>query len=1030
MPIARRASLCVVVAFALLATAWSSFSAEPGSALPPPALIEGFEKTIRPFVSAHCSACHGAEAPEGDLDLAAFEDVAGVLAGYRRWQIVGERLQAGDMPPEDAEQQPTAAERQAVLAWIGTLRQHVVQQSSGDPGPVLARRLSNAEYDYTIRDLTGVDMGAAREFPVDPANEAGFDNSGESLAMSPALLRKYLDAARQVASHLLLTPDGAVFAPHPVLVVTDRDKYAVKRIVEFYARQPTDYAVYFAAAWRYRFRAELGVPEVTLAEVAQQAKVSEKYLATMWATLEAPEASGPLAKLQVLWRALPAPENGQTPATLQAGCDQMRDFVVELRKKLTPEVPNLRGGRVHSGSQPLLMWKNNQWAANRRRYDPKVLQPPASGPAEAKGEPAPDDVAEYDDEERRRERKPPEPDADLTVPTDPAERAKHEAAFAHFCDVFPDAFYIAERGRTYANQAEELAEGRGGRLLNAGFHSMTGYYRDDRPLYDLVLTDSQQQELDKLWDEFFFTSDVAARMHTSFLWFERSDSSFMLSEEFNFTRAEDKNCTDEAVLAKLAEAFEAKAAKNRGRPVVLQAIREHFAAVNKNVRWHEQARRDAEPHHLAALQSFAERAYRRPLGPAERASLLAFYQSLRGEGMGHEAAIRDSFAAVLMSPHFCYRIDQAATNPSATNEAAAAGQAVRPLSDYELASRLSYFLWSSMPDAELLSLAAAGELHKPDVLTAQARRLLRDPRARALAVEFGGNWLDFRRFEEHNAVDRERFPTFNDELRQAMYEEPVRFLQDLVQNDRSVLDALYGEHTFVNGPLAQHYGMPHPANPAAWVRVDDAARYQRGGLLPMAVFLTVNSPGLRTSPVKRGYWVVRRVLGEQIPPPPPDVPEIPNNEAELGKLTLREVLALHRADKACAGCHARFDSFGLVFEGFGPVGERRELDLGGRPVDVAAEFPDGSQESGIEGLRNHLRTHRQPDFVDNLCRKLLAYGLGRTLINGDEALVESMKERLAANEHRFGVLVDAIVTSPQFLNKRSGGAAESPLAGE
>jgi hypothetical protein len=187
----------------------------------------------------------------------------------------------------------------------------------------------------------------------------------------------------------------------------------------------------------------------------------------------------------------------------------------------------------------------------------------------------------------------------------------------------------------------------------------------------------------------------------------------------------------------------------------------------------------------------------------------------------------------------------------------------------------------------------------------------------------------------------------------------------------------------------------------------------------MAVFLTANSPGLRTSPVKRGYWVVRRVLGERIPPPPAVVPVLPNDEKNLGDLTLREVLARHREDKSCASCHARFDSFGLVFEGYGPVGERRIKDFGGRAIDTRAEFPGGSEGAGLDGLRRYLRKHRQDDFIDNLCRKLLAYALGRTLIPSDDSTVQDMRAKLAGNGYRFGNLVESIVTSPQFLNKRA-----------
>ena len=201
-----------------------------------------------------------------------------------------------------------------------------------------------------------------------------------------------------------------------------------------------------------------------------------------------------------------------------------------------------------------------------------------------------------------------------------------------------------------------------------------------------------------------------------------------------------------------------------------------------------------------------------------------------------------------------------------------------------------------------MARAKAGELHRPEVLVSEARRMLRDDRVRGLATEFAGNWLDFRRFEEHNGVDRERFKTFDDDLRRAMFEEPIRFFLDVVRNDRPVLDFLDGRHTFVNPDLARHYGMPVPTGgPDDWARVDDASKYGRGGLLPMAVFLTKNAPGLRTSPVKRGYWVVRRLLGETIPPPPANVPELPSDEAKLGELTLRETLARHRADVELRG---------------------------------------------------------------------------------------------------------------------------------
>jgi hypothetical protein len=653
--------------------------------------------------------------------------------------------------------------------------------------------------------------------------------------------------------------------------------------------------------------------------------------------------------VQAQWRKLPADAREQDEA--RRGCERLRDRVVRLRKGFAPRVQNLTVKGISRGSQPLVLWRNGQLAAQHMR-----------------------------------------------LPRDA------DAASARFCRVFPDAFVVTERAPYYDAESNPK-----GRLLSAGFHLMQGYYRDDGPLCEWILDGRQRHELDALWQELDFVTLAPLRQFKDFVFFERAEPPrFMYDAEFDFARSEDKDVTSEAKIGRLAKAYLAKARKHGAGAEALAAIETYFASMSAAIRRVERARLAAEPSHLKALTQFAERAYRRPLSAAERDDLLAFYHTLRRrDGLGHEEALRDVLVSVLLSPHFCYRIDLPGP-----------GAAARPLPEYALASRLSYFLWSSLPDAELLAHAAAGDLHRPDVLKAQARRMLRDPRARGLATEFAGNWLDFRRFEEHNGVDRGRFPGFTNELRQAMFEEPVRYFGDVVRRDRPVLDLLYGRDTFVNRPLARHYGMPGPKGPDEWAHVEDARRYGRGGLLPMAVFLTKNAPGLRTSPVKRGYWVVRRLLGEAIPPPPPTVPELPKDEAKLGELTLPQLLARHRADASCAGCHRRFDSVGLAFEGFGPVGERRTKDLGGRPVQTRATFPDGAERDGVEGLREYLRAKRQDDFVENLCRKLFSYALGRSLLPSDDKALGEMRARLAADGYRFGSLVESIVTSPQFLNQR------------
>ena len=948
-------------------------------------LEQRFRDTVRPFVDTYCIGCHGKEKPKGDLNLSAYTTADAVATDLEQWEVVLEQLKSGTMPPAKAKRHPSDQERQGVVDWIQTIRKLEARRNAGDPGRVPARRLSNAEFDDTIRDLTGVDIRPTREFPVDPANEAGFDNSAESLTMSPALAKKYLEAARSVADHVVLKPRGFAFAAFPVVADTDRDKYCVRQIIEFYKRQRTDYADYFLAAWRFRYRQALGHAGASLAEIAALDGISAKYLATVWSFLTEPAGDvGPVAAVQSMWRELPPPGHDGANAA-RAGCERMRDFVVELRRGLTPEVKNLTVRGMNNGAQPLVLWKNRQYVSNRRRYVAGSLARLARDGL-TKGTPAA---------------------RTLALPAGPADAAKYEPAYARFCSTFPDTFVVTERARVYLDPKKE--KGNAGRLLSAGFHSMTGYFRDDAPLYELILDTKGQRELDGLWEEFDFITGAPMRQYASFLWFERTDSRFMRGAEFDFARAEDKSAGSEAMIKRLAEVYSDKARKSDASDTTLAAIKDYFEIISASIRRVEQGRIAAEPSHIEALQTFAERAYRRPLSKAERDRVAAFYRSLRvTDGLGHEDAVRDTVASVLMSPHFCYRVDLPGN-----------GTAIRPLSDYALASRLSYFLWSSMPDEKLLARAAAGDLHRTEVLVAEARRLVRDDRIRGLATEFGGNWLDFRRFEEHNSVDRARFPSFNDELRRAMFEEPIRFFVELIQSDRAVHELLDAKYTFVNAVLARHYGMPSPRfGPDGWARVEDARRYGRGGLLAMAVFLTKNSPGLRTSPVKRGYWVVRRLLGENIPAPPPNVPDLPSDEAKLGDLTLRQALARHRADKSCAGCHARFDSIGLAYEGYGPVGEFRTIDLGGRPVDTRATFPGGGEASGVDGLRAYLDGRRGKEFVDNLCRKLLAYALSRSLLPSDDETIEHMRTRLAANGDRFGSLIESIVTSPQFLNRR------------
>ena len=974
-------------------------------------LAKQFQTTVKPFLATYCNNCHGATKPQAQLNLTRFTDIGTVLADIPHWSMTKQRVADVEMPPAGAKQ-PKPAERQAVVKWITDVRAYEANRTAGDPGIVLARRLSNSEYDNTIRDLTGVDMKPTKAFPVDPANQEGFDNSGESLTISPALAKKYYEAARSVAENLVLTSGGFAFASHPVMSEPDRDKFSVLRIVDFYRKQPTDIATYLEGAWRYKHRSALGIPAATLDTIAKDAGISAKYLKTVAELLDDKSITvGPVAKLKASMDAIPAPTKAGETAP-KPRFKEVANWIRNLRRHIAYRHPNLNvPGEFTAGSYTNVLWKDHLYASTRRKFDTGRLL-----------------IGSNDD---------------AGIPQDDAARAPYIASFTKFASIFPDTFYIDERGlMEYDAQYE-----RSGRFLTGGTHNATSYFRDDAPLVELILDDAAKKTLDTLWKDFEVVAEFNERMYLQGIFYERNEAQTILvtrDAEFNFAKSEDRKCASPASIAKFKELYLAKAKRKNATPETLAAYAAYFDRSTAAIEREDQARREAEPLHRKALIEFAGKAWRRPLTPAEIKDLQTTYSALRTkDGLSHEDAIRDSVIRILLSPRFLYRVDLdadidamiqddngfALTSTLQQKLRTAPKQTQAPLNDFALASKLSYFLWSSMPDAELMKLAAAGKLHEPAILAAQTKRMVKDPRIKALAVEFGGNWLDIRRFEEHTAVDRERFPAFDDNLRQAMFDEPVRFIVDGLQSNSSVLDWLYGKHTFVNGPLAKHYGMDdirlngqNLDDPNQWVRVDDAQRWNRGGILTMAAFLTKNASGLRTSPVRRGYWMVKRVLGEYIPPPPAVVPELPKDEKALGDKTLRQALSQHRDNPACSGCHARFDSYGLVFEGFGPIGELRKFDQGGKPVDTAAPFPGGIEKSGVTGLQEYIKSKRQQDFLDTFGRKLTTYALGRTLQPSDDILLANIQTRLRTTDYKIGSMIEAIVTSRQFRYRRTSTA--------
>ena len=408
-----------------------------------------------------------------------------------------------------------------------------------------------------------------------------------------------------------------------------------------------------------------------------------------------------------------------------------------------------------------------------------------------------------------------------------------------------------------------------------------------------------------------------------------------------------------------------------------------------------------------SISRLASRAFRRPATDDQVDRLMQIYDFAGEQGVGQTAAFQLVTQAILVSPRFLFRLEEDPLADPANPQ---------PLDSYAIASRLSFFLWSSLPDDELNRLADQDELRTAEVIGQQARRMLLDPRADKFVTSFVGQWLELRLLQKA-APDPELFPSFDDSLRSAMAEETLRFFRDLIHSDASILNLLDSDYTFVNERLARHYGLDG-------IEGDGFRRVQltsgrRGGVLTHASILTLTSNPTRTSPVKRGKWILENVLGTPPPPPPPNVPELEDGENELLG-SLRERMEQHRENPSCAVCHRKMDVLGFGFENFDGIGAWREKD-GRYPIDAAGQLPGNKTFDNPAELRQILVADSR-EFTSCLTRKLLTYALGRALSSRDRCVVDDIVQVVETNDHRFSSLIVAIVTSETFRYSGESGA--------
>jgi cytochrome c551/c552 len=420
---------------------------------------------------------------------------------------------------------------------------------------------------------------------------------------------------------------------------------------------------------------------------------------------------------------------------------------------------------------------------------------------------------------------------------------------------------------------------------------------------------------------------------------------------------------------------------------------------------HPQAGKPEEPCARQILQTLARRAYRHPVTPVDIDPLTKLFAAGRSDGGTFDAGIEMALSAILVSPDFLFRVEK--------GPAGAAPGSIHKIGEIDLASRLSFFLWSSIPDEELLHLAEHGKLRDPVVLTAQVKRMLADPKSKALVDNFAGQWLRLRNVAEWKP-DPDKYKEFDETLRNAFEHETEMFFHNILEEDRSVLDFIDADYTFVNERLARFYGISGVKG--SYFRRVALSGPQRGGILTQGSVLLVTSYPNRTSPVLRGKWILESVLGTPPPPPPPDVPVLADSAA-TSAASLREQLQKHRSNPACASCHSRLDPLGFSLENFDAVGKFRASE-GGAAIEASGAMPNGTVIDGPGGLKKVILS-RKDEFVENLAGKLLTYGLGRGIEYYDQPAVREIRRQTERNDYKFSSMVLAIVNSVPFQMRRA-----------
>ncbi|MFK5922956.1 MAG: DUF1592 domain-containing protein [Verrucomicrobiota bacterium] len=998
---------------------------------------KGFDQ-VKPILEKYCHDCHDNDKHKGGLNFEKFKVEKDILVHLQQWFSVIDQVETGVMPPEKKKLRPSAEEKIKLVSWVRKTIDEFDYDSIKDPGKFTLRRLNKAEYNNTIRDLTGIDLKPAQYFSGDGSGGEGFDNNAEGMTMLPLMVEKYFKAARDISRHAQASyADGIQFSPElspthtpqAYLILVERKltnfyndffdklpKYSSRKEYKPYLMpamklalakpQASDREIYDAAIKEKLMPGVFYKWYIAFAHADEDIKSSRwdshygKWVLEPWLALQAKRESFTADELKQVHHDFSEKVRLSIPAT---GMMIKTSMEVKTKIKENAKVLYVSVGDMGDGNefdhivlhQPQIKLKNGKVV---NLADLELIE--KQGEGQIHKEKFPDGKTFVSSAAKKIEHgyyieapallsfKLPQGAKSFTATMGMEKSAQGKGSVQAYASDEKIPFPKGKHTHSYFYSGPGLVSVEAAKKWWVIYSSLVGYGKGAgaKEMVDVSLDEKNKKKLASIRSEIEFAKREAIKSFFTFV-SKKGFAKLLKTKKGELPALADLDPKDRNAPAKLSKADQKKWTEL------------------KNAAQSFQKKIDDDLH--ANLLAFASKTFRRPLNKEEAQVVTAIYRKSISTKDDFQKAVQLVIQSLLTQPQFLFRFED--DRP---------GKSAQQIGDFALANRLSYFLWSSMPDETLMRHAAEGKLQDDKVLETQVRRMLKDPKSISLAQEFASQWLGFRKILGEKEPDLKLFPTYTKELKDSMYQEAILSFDELVKQDKSVLQILDSKSTYLNEALAKHYGIAGVTGKQ--MRQVDLKNNQRGGFLSMGSMLVATSFPGRTSPVIRGQWVLDALIGGKVPPAP-DGLVIDRAKLNNESLSIKERLAEHRNNPNCSVCHERMDPLGFALENFDAVGRFRSQGKNGKPIDSVSDLNGGLKLEGIAGLKQYLKTTKQDAFLHQMAQKNLGFALGRSLQYYDESVIRASVANLKKNDLRFSALVLTIVKSYPFRYKREKG---------